>query len=158
MIKHFSIGSFMVGILLGVLLMSIEYYQGFSRNTPPPAALFTATSTPYAIPNGGSISVAKQPSGSSVTVESVTVPAPGVWVAVRDVIDNDLGNILGAVRINGPISNVAIPLLRPTESGRIYAIQLYRDDANGTFSASVNSAYIDFDTGEKAVAYFNTTD
>lgn len=156
MMKHFSIGSFIVGALLGVLFMSVQFYRGFTNHAQPPQALFNATSTSATITNGGSVSVATQAAGNSVVVESVTVPAPGVWVAVREIIDNDLGNVLGAIHINGPLSNITVPLLRPTEPGRTYAVQLYRDDAGGTFSASVNSAYIDFDTGVKAVAYFTT--
>lgn len=156
--KHFSTGSFIVGIILGVLLMSIQFYRGFTAGSQPPASLFVATSTTPTVKEGGSISIDGQAAGNMVSVESVTVPAPGVWVAVREVIDNDLGNVLGAVRISGPRSHIAIPLLRATEPGRTYAIQLYRDDAGGTFDATVNSTYVDFDTGARAVAYFTTAD
>lgn len=158
MIKHFSKGSFFVGIILGVLLMSIQFYRGLTITSQPPTSLFTATSTPSGFKEGGSISVNDQTAGDAVVVESVTVPSPGVWVAVREIVDNDLGNVLGAIRVTGPLSNITIPLLRATEPGRTYAIQLYRDDTGGSFDATKNSAYIDFDTGDRAVAYFKTTD
>jgi len=156
--KHFSTGSFIVGVILGVLLMSIQFYRGFTIGSEPPASLFTATSTAPMLKEGGSISVINQSAGSTVAVESVTVPSPGVWVAVREIIDNDLGNVLGAIRINGPTSNITIPLLRATEPGRTYAVQLYRDDTGQAFDATINSAYVDFDTGARAVAYFTTAD
>ena len=115
-----------------------------------------ATSTESRGQRSGAISVADQPSGDAVLVESVTVPPPGIWIAVREVQGNDLGNVLGAVRVGGPKSNFSIPLLRATESGRSYAVQLYRDDGGETFDPAVNSVYVDFDTGARVVAYFST--
>ncbi len=156
MMKHFSTGSFIVGIILGIMLMSIQYYRGFTIGSEPPESLFIATSTVPAIKEGGSISIINQMPGNTVTVESITVSSPGVWVAVREIVDNDLGNVLGAVRVNGPASNIIIPLLRSTEPDRRYAIQLYRDDSGKSFDAGINSVYVDFDTGMRAVAYFTT--
>lgn len=89
-------------------------------------------------------------------MESVTVPPPGVWVAVREVQGNDLGNVLGAARAAGPRSNLSVPLLRATKAGRQYAVELYRDDNGGSFDPAANSVYVDFDTGARAVAYFTT--
>ena len=37
------------------------------------------------VPLSGAVSVANQSAGSSVTIESVTVPPPGVWIAVREI-------------------------------------------------------------------------
>jgi hypothetical protein len=81
-----------------------------------------------------------------------------VWVAVREVVGDELGNVLGAVRVSGPKSGVSVPLLRATEPGRSYAVQLYRDDGNGAFDVVVNSVYVDFDTGARVVAYFTTAE
>ena len=93
-----------------------------------------------------------------VTVESVTVPPPGVWVAVREMNGNELGNVLGAAWVNGPKSEVSVSLLRATKPGSSYAVQLYRDDGTGVFDSSINSVYVDFDTGTRVVAYFTTTE
>jgi hypothetical protein len=93
-----------------------------------------------------------------VLIASLTVPPPGVWVAVRELSAGELGNVLGAVRVGGPRSNVSIPLLRATEAGHQYAVELYRDDNNGVFDPAVNSVYVDFGTGARVVVYFKTTD
>ncbi|HEX8946969.1 MAG TPA: hypothetical protein VF829_02020 [Candidatus Paceibacterota bacterium] len=106
----------------------------------------------------GAVSVNAQPAGSSVLVESVTVPPPGVWVAVQETRDGELGNVLGATRLHGPLSNVTVNLLRNTEPDSTYAIALYRDGGDGgVFDMKVDSAYVDFDSGERVVAPFRTT-
>ncbi len=157
MIGRFSTNSFIAGIMVGVLLTGVWFLRGDLTITPKMPSS-SATSTTTGIQKSGRISIANQPSGGTVIVESVTVPPPGVWVAVREINGGDLGNILGATRVNGPRRDVPVPLLRATESGRPYAVQLYRDDANGIFDIGVNSAYVDFDTGARAVAYFTTVE
>lgn len=119
-----------------------------------PAASF---STEKSLPESGAISIAAQPAGDNVVIESVTVPPPGVWVAVREVSGADLGNVLGAVRVIGPQSNITVPLLRATEPGLSYAVELYRDDGGGTFDLSTDSVYVDFTTGLPVIARFTTT-
>ena len=98
-----------------------------------------------------------QAAGSAVIVDSVTVPPPGVWVAVRETGGDTLGNVLGAMRVGGPRMNVSVPLLRATEPGHTYAVQLYRDDNNGLFDPTLNSVYVDFTTDARVVVYFKTT-
>lgn len=150
--------SFVAGLMLGVLLAGAWFLgDGVSAYIPGQTASRLATSTENLLRASGAISVADQPAGESVAIESVTVPPPGVWVAVREVIAGDLGNVLGAARVSGPRSGFSVPLLRPTESGRSYAVQLYRDDSGGAFSPATNSVYVDFDTGARVVTYFNTT-
>lgn len=153
----FSTNSFVGGIVIGVLFAGAWFFSGALTVTPvissSPLNIGTATSTP----KSGSVSVSNQAPGNVVIVESVTVPPPGVWVAVREVSGGDLRNVLGAVRVNGPRRNISVPLLRATESGRSYVVQLYRDDGNGVFDVAVNSVYVDFDTGARVVAYFTTT-
>ena len=161
--KSFSPVSFAGGIVIGALLASAWFLGGGSAFTLVPApfpapSAGLATSTLPGTPSSGAVAVASQPAGSSVVVESVTVPPPGVWVAVRDVNGGDLGNVLGAALVGGPRTDVAVPLLRATEPGRRYAVELYRDDGNGAFDLSADSVYVDFDTGERVVAYFSTTE
>lgn len=144
--------------MLGVLLTAVWFFGDnigiLPLSSPPP---LTATTDSLA-PESGAISVADQPAGEQVVVESVTVPPPGVWVAVREVNGSNLGNVLGATRVVGPHGNIMVALLRPTESNRSYAVELYRDDNNGAFDPSGNSVYVDFDTGARVVAYFTTTE
>lgn len=156
MMKNFSTNSFVAGIMLGALLAGAWFLGAPSAFTPSSSEL--ATGTERSLQGSNAISVADQASGDTVVVESVTVPPPGVWIAVREVNGNDLGNVLGAARTGGPRTQVSIPLLRATESGRAYAIELYRDDGSGAFDPATFSVYVDFETGARAVAYFSTTE
>ena len=163
MSRFFSPSSFAAGILIGALLGYAWALGGAplsvltSSNPGLPASGLQNPSSS----TSGAVSVASQKAGDSVLVTSVTVPPPGVWVAVRDVIgtgsSSDLGNVLGAARVPGPESNVTVPLLRPTLPAERYAIQLYRDNGDGVFDLSDDSVYVDLDTGERVVAYFIAT-
>ncbi len=153
--SYFSTSSFVAGIMLGVLLTGAWFIGDTMPSLPFVSSAPLATSTQSALLESGAVSVIDQPAGNSVIVESITVPPPGVWVAVREVNGRDLGNVLGAARATGPKSAFLISLLRSTEPDRPYAIQLYRDD-NGAFDPAVNSVYVDFETGLRVVAYFST--
>ncbi len=162
MISRFPPFSFVAGVLLG-LLGALAWFSGdFSALPTLPfqigmsARLATTTST--ASSETGAVSVVSQPAGMSVRIESVTVSPPGVWVAVREVAGKDLGNVLGALRVGTPRTDVSVSLLRTTTPGQRYAVELYRDDGDGTFDPTVDSVYVDLDTGMPAIAYFNTTE
>ncbi len=159
----FSTGSFIAGVMLGVLLAGAWFLSGnpptLSSLSPSSFSLATSTESSSAIQLGqksDALSVSNQSFGATVTIESVTVPPPGVWVAVREVNGNTLGNVLGAERVAGPRSNVSISLLRNTEPNHLYAVELYRDDNSGAFDPFANSTYIDFDTGNRVIVYFST--
>lgn len=158
MMKSFSVSSFAAGGMLGALLTGAWFFGGSFALVPTPSSLNLATSTESSTRASGAISVADQPSGSVVVVESVTVPPPGVWVAVREVHGSDLGNVLGAARVSGPRSGISISLLRATEPGRPYAVELYRNDGTAALDLSALSVYVDFDTGARVVSYFKTTE
>ena len=150
--------SFIIGVMLGLLLAGAWFFGsdiGLVSSTP---TSLLATTTGSSLLESGAVSVADQIFGESVVVESITVPPPGVWIAVREADGSDLGNVLGAARVTGPHGAVTIPLLRPTEPKRSYAVELYRDDNNGAFDPSINSVYVDFDTGARVVAFFTTTE
>ena len=148
--------SFVAGVMLGAVLVGAWFFGNDPSLLPLPSPTLSAASTAAETPASGTISVVNQSAGNTVIVESVTVPPPGVWVAVREVNGEDLGNVLGAARATGPRSGFSISLLRATEPGRSYAVQLYRDDGGGAFDPSANSVYVDFDTGARVVAYFTT--
>lgn len=163
MTNSFHTSSFVLGIALGAALAS-AWFLGASIPLPPQGSPPVATTTPAArFPESGAVSVSDQPAGRTVLIQSVTVPPPGVWIAVRDTDSSSgqaggdgLGNVLGALRVHGPLSNVSVPLLRPTEPGRVYAVELYRDDGDGNFDPTNDSVYVDFDTGVRVVALFTT--
>ena len=158
MMKNFSMTSFVSGFMLGVLFVATWAF-GDSPSLLPltPASPSPSSSASKDFPESGAISVADQPAGLEVVVESLTVPPPGVWVAVREVNGNDLGNVLGAVRVDGPRSSVSISLLRATEPGLPYVVQLYRDDGSNTFDLASDSVYVDFATGAPVIVRFTTT-
>lgn len=158
MTQRFSAGSFIVGLMLGLLLAGAWFLGEDFSPLPGLSPVDTTNARNDFVPESGAIAVADQPPGSEVVVESVTVAPPGVWVAVREVIGTALGNVLGAVRVGGPRTNVSITLLRATEPNRPYAVELYRDDGDGTFDTARNSVYIDFDTSAPVIARFKTTD
>lgn len=144
--------------MAGVFLSGAWFLGGEKGFIPSGSSSYLATSTGAFFQESGAVSVADQPSGDSVMVESLTVAPPGVWVAVLEVNGRDLGNVLGATRVVGPHTSIEVSLLRPTEPNRSYAIGLYRDDNFDGFDPSVNSVYVDFDTGARVVNYFTTTE
>ncbi|MDD3531093.1 MAG: hypothetical protein PHV99_00665 [Candidatus Pacebacteria bacterium] len=158
MTQRFSFISFVAGVMLGVLLAGMWFLSDSIGSSPFSSTPPLSKTGEQKTPESGAVSVASQPSGENVAIESVTVPPPGVWVAVREANGTDLGNVLGAERVVGPHGNVSVSLLRPTEPNRSYAVELYRDDNNGTFDPAVNSVYVDFDTGARVVAFFSTTE
>jgi len=157
----FSIGSFVSGVICGALLAGAWFFNINSDNfqllTTQPSSVNTSTNTEFESQKSGALPVANQPSGDTVIIESITVPPPGVWVAVREMVGIHLGNVLGATRIDGPRSTISISLLRATEPNRSYAVELYRNDNNDNFDPSINSVYVDFDTGAPVIVYFKTT-
>lgn len=164
--SNISLLTFVAGLSLGLIGGSLWTSEA-TRGVPLLPALPTlitdssrtgsTTSAGPASDSSGAVAVEPQAPGMSVLVDSVTVPPPGVWVAVRETVGNGLGNVLGAARAPGPRSNFSIPLLRATDPGTRYAVELYRDDGDGTFEQSTDSVYVDYDTGLPVVAYFTTT-
>ena len=155
MIANFSMNSFVAGVMSGALLTAAWFFNGSIFLTPFSSS--TQSALEKQIPESGAISVANQSAGMEVIVESVTVPPPGVWVAVREVIGNNLGNVLGATRVTSPRSNLPISLLRATEPSLSYAVQLYRANGDGVFDLTTDSVYIDFTTGMPVIEHFTAT-
>ena len=155
--KHFSTHSFVAGFMLGALLVGAWWFG--SDNPPLAFRAKTERHAPQApAPHSDAVSVADQRAGSEVVVDSVSVPSPGAWVTVREMNGDELGNVLGAVRVNGPRNDVTVPLLRATVPGFTYAVELYRDDGDGAFDLSADSVYVDFVTGAPIIARFAASD
>lgn len=144
------------GFILGLALGGAWHLGYFTLPAMPETATTTVKS--WLPPESGDIDVGNQVAGSSVTITSVTVPPPGVWVAIQEVNeDNTLGNILGAARVHQPSSNIHVSLLRSTIAGQRYAAALYRDNGDNVFDTASDSAYIDFDTGARVIELFTTS-
>lgn len=89
------------------------------------------------------VTVSNQNSGNVVLVQSVVLREDG-WVAVREIIDSEMGNILGAARLSsGMYENVKVELLRPTEGGEEYSVVIYRDNGDRNFDFNFDSLVID---------------
>jgi hypothetical protein len=157
MMKYFSMGSFVGGFMLGALFVGSWFFGSDSLLMSFTQSAHSSSATSKVSPpdESGAISVTNQPAGLSVTIESVTVPPPGVWIAVREMNGTDLGNVLGAVRVNGPRSSVSVPLLRATEPGLSYVVELYRADSD-IFDLATNSVYVDFASGAPVIEHFTT--
>ena len=147
--------SFVAGFMLGVLAVG-AWYLGDEVSSSFFQS-YSGSQGEKTLPESGAVSIGNQPAGSVVVVDTVTVPPPGVWIAVREVVGGSLGNVLGAVRVNGPRTAVEIQLLRATEPNLSYAVELYRDDGDSSFDLATDSVYIDFATGAPVVAHFTTT-
>lgn len=142
-----------IGFILGIVAASLWFMEThFEEMRDLPA---TSPVAPQEDAANGVISVEDQSAGNSVVVDSVHVTVP-VWVAVAEMREDTVMNILGAVPIPGPTDGVHVPLLRSTLPGGTYAIVLYRDDGDGQFDLHKDSVYIDWDSGERVVAPFMT--
>lgn len=81
---------------------------------------------------GEEIHADDQPAGDSVRVSEARLSRVS-WVAVRD----DL-RIYGAARVNPPagggtVTDITVPLLRNTETGKTYSVVVYADDGDNIF-------------------------
>ncbi len=150
-----------ISFLLGVLCASAWFVETDLR-----AAQNTVNATPNTSSttnsgfeehvSSGLLTVHDQDAGNAAVVDTVSVPAPGVWVAIVELHGNDLGNILGVAGTAGSESNVAVHLLRNTLPGQTYAVVLYRDDGDGVFDLHADSVYVDYDSGQRVIALFHT--
>ena len=155
MTRHFSTVSFVAGVIVGALLTGAWFFSS-NPDLLRFSSMGSVPSDRQLLSESALIALVDQSAGPEVVVESVTVPPPGVWVAVREMLSNDLGNVLGAARVGGPRTNITVSLLRATLPGKTYAVELYRDDNEGAFDPAKNSVYVDFDTGARVVSYFET--
>lgn len=109
---------------------------------------------PESVAESALLSVTDQSAGMRVLVEMIDVAPPGVWAVVHERREGELGNALGATRVRGPATEVAIELLRGTEAGQDYAVVLYRNEEQQSFALPGASVYVDFDSGERVEARF----
>ena len=152
--------SAVIGFVLGIGAASAWFLGIRLPSLPLPetgSAPIEAGDDVLAAPSAA-LSVLDQRAGMTAVVESVTVPPPGVWVAIHELRGTELGNVLGAARVRVPSSNIVVELLRGTEGGERYAAALYRDDGDDLFDRNADSVYVDFDTGERVAAPFSTNE
>lgn len=152
-----ALGAFVLGVLVTSAWFLEARLPGAGTSETDTGTSSAQSAASPATPTTGIVAVHDQAAGSSVLVDSVEVPTPGVWVAVAELKSGELGNILGAARVTAPASQVLVNLLRPTVPQMTYAVVLYRDNGDGSFDPKSDSVYVDFETGERVVALFTTT-
>ena len=155
-----TILSLIAGFIVGILIIwGWNTYSNQSPNrevsatTTSPSNLNASTSTPVVVSDSGAItstkvefatessniSVANQPSGSTVSITSFTLETDG-WAVVHEEKNGFIANALGAVRRDeGQYTNITIPLLRDTQSDSRYWIVLYSDNGDRQFNLQTDS-------------------
>ncbi len=150
--------AFVVGLLIGGMLVwafsgpsvtapetdetqeTSEEMEG-SETSPTSNEAGDATDTvkePTLEVGDGNIVVNDQPASQAITLESATYPINEGWIGVREYDNESLGFILGVVRFSesGKIVPTEIILQRPTIAGRTYAITIYTENGDSTFSSA----------------------
>ncbi|PIT91424.1 hypothetical protein COU17_00330 [Candidatus Kaiserbacteria bacterium CG10_big_fil_rev_8_21_14_0_10_49_17] len=84
--------------------------------------------------SNSAIAVSNQPAGMSVTVRKVELQETG-WVVIHEGSDNQIGNALGAARLEAGVhENVVVELLRGTTANALYFAVIYQDNGDREFS------------------------
>lgn len=92
--------------------------------------------TPMMVAAGsGSIVVENQSAGSGVALSALTVPVQDAWIAVHELRNGELANILGAVRYNSTegLAPTRVELLRDTVVGQTYSVVIYGGNGDRVF-------------------------
>ena len=97
-----------------------------------------------------SVSVVDQPAGNLVFIQHADVSVP-TWVAVREIIDGAVGNILGAEMVTGATDDLPVTLLRSTKKGEQSGVFLYQEDGDGQFDFKKDALVMQENTPVSAV-------
>lgn len=91
------------------------------------------TTTPV---GAGAINVADQVAGNSVLLKSVELPNDAGWIVVRDYMDGNPGNILGAARYDRleGLMPQSVQLMRETLKGSHYQVVFFTNNGDAGFS------------------------
>lgn len=101
-----------------------------TKNTPDVTLVETPKDTSSV---SAKVTVSDQTAGNSVQVLVGGVTEP-VWVAVREVTNGKLGNILGAQKVFIGQSTADVELLRSTVAGNVYRVVVYKDVGTPAFN------------------------
>lgn len=138
-------GLLVVGLIIGFLVgwywqknsSQVTLIDSAQDNASTTAVLATSTvpalvTTYQTIDTPAFVSVDDQRAGGLVFIKHAEASKP-TWIAVREVIDGSIGNIIGAEMVTGATDDVPVTLLRPTKAGQKYAVFLYQDNGDGQF-------------------------
>lgn len=84
----------------------------------------------------GSITVLDQSAGDSVAISNLSFPQTSGWVVVRDYMDGNPGNVLGAARYDAELGLVptTVSLMRSTIADNHYEVIFYSNEGDQGFS------------------------
>lgn len=155
-----TVVAFVVGLLIGGILVwafsgpAVSAPQAEPRDTaaeegeeatadeetttPSDSEATTSAPAPVAtLPVGeGRVTVTNQAAGNRVALASATYPVSEGWIGVRDYQNGQLAGLLGVVRFSEEQGLVPseIILQRPTTAGAEYAVVVYTENGDRTFS------------------------
>lgn len=140
-------GMLVAGLIVG-FLVGWYWHKGSSRigvdetrdnvvNVLATSTVPVLTTTYQTIDAPAFVSIDDQRAGGLVFVKHVEASKP-TWIAVREIIDGSVGNILGAEMITSATDDVPVTLLRSTVSTGEYAIFLYQDNGDGQFDSKTD--------------------
>ncbi|MCD5381275.1 MAG: hypothetical protein LR008_01735 [Candidatus Pacebacteria bacterium] len=151
--------AFVVGLLIGGML--VWAFSGPAANAPEVAVTDESSEETEEIDNGdamesdndtkgeetdvaapelkvgnGKVSVLDQDASMAIALESATYPVSEGWIGVRDYNNDQLGMILGVVRFSESQGLVPseIALQRSTKAGNRYAVVIFTEDGDFSFS------------------------
>jgi len=103
---------------------------------------------------GYTVSVVDQKAGEIVYASQLVFEKEG-WLAIREQIDGQIGNILGVQRYPAGTHTGVVKLLRSTESRRTYYAVVFVDDGDREFDFKKDAKLTD-DKGNVVTAIFKT--
>ena len=150
-----------IGILIGwggyYVWVNRDIENGKGNHTPKQEDMVTNETPDTEIPHmpaGVSATVGEQPEGMHVFVNAVSTDRT-VWVAIREMKNGGLWNILGAARLDaGVYDGVWVELMRNTFGGQTYALVIYEDDGDKVFDHTKDTM-LPGTTGDGIVATFH---
>jgi len=162
-----GVGMLVVGLIVGFLFGWYWHKSGdenalvengvnnIATSTDLTAVLSTSTApVPQNLYNTvsatDSVLVLDQKAGNLVFIQHIDASVP-TWVAVRDVADGVVGNILGAEMITTATDDLPVTLLRSTVVGQKYAVFLYQEDGDGVFNFKKDALVMQSNTPVSAV-------
>lgn len=146
-----TVVSFITGLLIGGLLVWVFSSSPEEKKQPEEKTTDTEVvaessdatkevvaetkSTSSEVIGKGSITVADQKAGLTVTLSGAEFPTKNGWVVVRDYMDGVPGNILGAARYSADegLAPEVVDLMRATSAGSSYQAVFYTNEGDGGF-------------------------
>lgn len=136
------VAGLIIGFLVGWFWQKSMYQSGItddllngtSTSILATSIIPTLTTVYQTVDAPAFVSVDDQRAGGLVFIKHVEATKP-TWIAVREIIDGSIGNILGAEMITSATDDVPVTLLRSTKAGGRYAVFLYQDDNDGQFDS-----------------------